>query len=203
MGRLEKLNIVISAFLVVLGLAAAPPVSAQEKKPNILVIMGDDVGWFNIGAYDRGIMSGKTPNLDKLADLDGYNQMAMLTGTGPSARHELFYFAGPHLGAIRIDDFKYQFIQQPYGWPGEKVTTDMPSVINIRQDPFERTSMLRGETTNTGAFGYGNEFFAREFWRFVVVHQTVTKLAMTAMDCPPMQDQLPSIWMPSKRKSRK
>ena len=41
---------------------------AQEKrKPNILVIMGDDVGWFNIGAYHQGIMSGKTPNLDKLA----------------------------------------------------------------------------------------------------------------------------------------
>src|SRR5258706_12421742 len=37
------------------------------KNPNILVIMGDDVGWFNIGAYHRGIMSGKTPNLDKLA----------------------------------------------------------------------------------------------------------------------------------------
>ena len=37
------------------------------KKPNILFIMGDDVGWFNIGAYHRGIMSGKTPNLDKLA----------------------------------------------------------------------------------------------------------------------------------------
>jgi arylsulfatase A-like enzyme len=43
------------------------PTSA-DKKPNILVIMGDDVGWFNIGAYHRGIMSGKTPNLDKLAD---------------------------------------------------------------------------------------------------------------------------------------
>ena len=37
------------------------------KKPNIIVIMGDDVGWFNVGAYHRGIMSGKTPNLDKLA----------------------------------------------------------------------------------------------------------------------------------------
>lgn len=45
----------------------AMPAAAQEKKPNILVIMGDDVGWFNIGAYHRGMMSGKTPNLDKLA----------------------------------------------------------------------------------------------------------------------------------------
>src|SRR5262245_39964047 len=45
------------------GKAAQP----SGKKPNIVFIMGDDVGWFNIGAYHRGIMSGKTPNLDKLA----------------------------------------------------------------------------------------------------------------------------------------
>ena len=37
------------------------------QRPNIVFIMGDDVGWFNVGAYHRGMMSGKTPNLDKLA----------------------------------------------------------------------------------------------------------------------------------------
>src|SRR5262249_38742379 len=47
--------------------AAARVQKDSGKKPNILVIMGDDVGWFNIGAYHRGMMSGKTPNLDKLA----------------------------------------------------------------------------------------------------------------------------------------
>ncbi len=120
--------------------------------------------------------------------LDGYDQMALLTGKGPSARHELFYFGGPHLGAIRIDDFKFQFIQQPYGWPGEKVTTDMPTIVNIRQDPFERTPSIRGETLNSLGGGYMNDFYAREFWRFVVVQQTVGKLAMTAVDYPPMQD---------------
>ena len=52
---------------VVIALFGAHVAWAQDKKPNILVIMGDDVGWFNIGAYHRGIMSGKTPNLDKLA----------------------------------------------------------------------------------------------------------------------------------------
>src|SRR5262245_54537550 len=45
----------------------AAPNKAAAKQPNIVVIMGDDVGWFNIGAYHQGIMSGKTPNLDKLA----------------------------------------------------------------------------------------------------------------------------------------
>ena len=48
-------------------LAQAQQPAASGRPPNILVIMGDDVGWFNIGAYHRGIMSGKTPNLDKLA----------------------------------------------------------------------------------------------------------------------------------------
>jgi len=81
--------------------------------------------------------------------LDGYNQMDLLTGEGPSARREIFYFAGPHLGALRIDDFKYQFFVQPNGWPGEKTTTDMPSIINIRQDPFERTPSINAETLHT------------------------------------------------------
>ncbi len=119
--------------------------------------------------------------------LDGYNQMDLLTGKGPSKRHEIFYFGGPHLGAVRIDDFKFQFYQQPWGWPGEKITTDMPTMVNIRQDPFERTPMIRGESFNNGAGGYINDFFAREFWRFVLVQQYVAKLAMTAIDYPPMQ----------------
>ena len=55
------------ALLFVALALVAGPTFAQDKKPNIIFIMGDDVGWFNIGAYHRGIMSGKTPNLDKLA----------------------------------------------------------------------------------------------------------------------------------------
>jgi len=50
--------------LVSTALTAGPAQAQNDKKPNILVIMGDDVGWFNVGAYRRGIMSGKTPNLD-------------------------------------------------------------------------------------------------------------------------------------------
>src|SRR5512134_1427485 len=53
------------AVAIGLALLAGPALAAD--KPNILVIMGDDIGWFNIGAYHRGMMAGKTPNLDKLA----------------------------------------------------------------------------------------------------------------------------------------
>ncbi|MFZ0402625.1 MAG: arylsulfatase [Pseudolabrys sp.] len=119
--------------------------------------------------------------------LDGYNQMDLITGKGPSKRHEIFYFGGAELGAVRLDDFKFSFYQQPFGWPGEKTTTDMPVMVNIRQDPFERTPNIRGQSPNTGSFGYGNDFFAREFWRFVMVQQYVGKLAETAINYPPMQ----------------
>src|SRR2546430_17232250 len=47
--------------------SAVAPAQAQDKKPNILFIMGDDIGMWNIGAYHRGMMAGRTPNLDKIA----------------------------------------------------------------------------------------------------------------------------------------
>src|SRR5215813_10579790 len=68
---IRSLNRLIVGTAAALFLAASPilisSAQAQQQKPNILVIMGDDVGWFNIGAYHRGIMAGKTPNLDQLA----------------------------------------------------------------------------------------------------------------------------------------
>ena len=59
----------LGALLATLLVAIAPGlVPAAESKPNIVVIMGDDIGMWNIGAYHRGVMAGRTPNIDKLAD---------------------------------------------------------------------------------------------------------------------------------------
>src|SRR6478609_12085756 len=44
-----------------------PPDPKPAPHPNIILIMGDDIGWFNIGAYHQGIMAGRTPHLDRLA----------------------------------------------------------------------------------------------------------------------------------------
>jgi arylsulfatase len=48
-------------------LAVATPATAQQQRPNVIMIMGDDIGWNNIGVYNQGIMAGRTPNLDQLA----------------------------------------------------------------------------------------------------------------------------------------
>lgn len=117
--------------------------------------------------------------------LDGYNQLEMLTGKGPSARHEIFYFGESTLGAVRVDDFKYRFIDQPDGWLGTKTNVDVPYLTNLRLDPFERAGWPENGS-KSGSLQYF-DWFKFEFWRFVFVQQQVAKLAMTAIDFPPMQ----------------
>ena len=116
--------------------------------------------------------------------LDGYNQMDMLAGKGPSKREEVFYFAESTLGAVRIGDWKYVFIEQPDGWPGDKIKLNMPLIHNLRRDPFERYS---DRNWAIGSSDYMMSFYAREFWRFTFVQQRVAALAKTAIEYPPMQ----------------
>jgi arylsulfatase len=116
--------------------------------------------------------------------LDGYNQLDLLTARGPTKRNEIWYFAESNLGGLRLNEFKYRFIDQPDGWPGPKVAINMPILENIKQDPFER---LPVSNLLEGSPAYFNDFYAREFWRFVYVQQKVGELAKTALEFPPMQ----------------
>src|SRR5208283_4618692 len=116
--------------------------------------------------------------------LDGYNQMEMLAGKGPSKRHEIFYITESTLGAVRIDDYKYRFTDQPNGWLGATQKVDWPILVNLRLDPFERTGMYNGK--DNGSIAYYN-WFAYEFWRFVFVQQEVGQAAQTLIEFPPMQ----------------
>ena len=74
-------------FALAVGLALGILASAQaaDKKPNILIIWGDDIGQFNISAYNMGMMGYKTPNIDRLAKegalfTDFYGQQSCTAG---------------------------------------------------------------------------------------------------------------------------
>lgn len=61
------------------------PATAQQKKPNILVIWGDDIGQFNVSAYNMGMMGYRTPNIDSIARdgavfTDWYGQQSCTAG---------------------------------------------------------------------------------------------------------------------------
>lgn len=59
-------------------------------KPNVLLILADDIGWFDVGAYHRGIMGTKTPNIDRIAAegallTDAYAQASCTAGARRSS----------------------------------------------------------------------------------------------------------------------
>jgi arylsulfatase A-like enzyme len=149
---------------IISGLDWFPTFVAAAGNPNIVdeLKKGKEIGGMNYKVH-----------------LDGYDQTDLITGKGPSARHEVFYFAEGTLGAVRLDDFKYRFIDQPGGWLGGTIKPDLPILTNLRLDPFERTGFA-------GSMEYF-EWFKFQFWRFVYVQQEVGKLAQTAIEFPPMQ----------------
>src|SRR5262245_60790472 len=81
--RMTRWSVLLATIATVT--MAAAPASAQQPKPNILVIMGDDIGIWNISAYNRGQMGYRTPNIDRIANegaifTDYYGQQSCTAG---------------------------------------------------------------------------------------------------------------------------
>src|SRR5258708_28521800 len=77
----RALAFVWAAWAVILS----PLAAAAQQPPNILVIMGDDIGYWNISAYNRGQMGYRTPNIDRIANegailTDYYGQQSCTAG---------------------------------------------------------------------------------------------------------------------------
>src|SRR5215471_11538853 len=77
---LRFVQIVVSSFVFATAMSA----SAADKKPNIVVLFGDDIGMWNLGAYTHGMM-GRTPNIDRIAKegilfTDHYGQPSCTAG---------------------------------------------------------------------------------------------------------------------------
>ena len=85
---MNTLTRIIVALFALMTMLFAPAAMAQEEsasKPNIVVIWGDDVGWFNISAYNNGMMGYRTPNIDRIANegalyTDWYGEQSCTAG---------------------------------------------------------------------------------------------------------------------------
>jgi arylsulfatase len=131
------------------------------------------------------LLTGMTLNgTDYKVHLDGYNQIDLLKGAGPSKRQEIWYFANATLGALRLDNFKYYFVEQGEGidaFTGPILPVGAPGIVNLKIDPFERTLSVQDVPAAT------QDFYLYEFWRFVYVQDVVGKFAQTFIDFPPQQ----------------
>jgi arylsulfatase len=80
-----KLISAIIIGLVILVFTSMRALAANSDKPNILVIWGDDIGYWNISAYNQGMMGYETPNIDRIANegmlfTDAYGQQSCTAG---------------------------------------------------------------------------------------------------------------------------
>jgi hypothetical protein len=64
----RKLWLGLLAGAAAVSMASAPASAQQQQKPNILFIMGDDIGFMQPSIYHRGLMVGETPNIDRIGN---------------------------------------------------------------------------------------------------------------------------------------
>ena len=93
MQYLKKFSLGGIALIALLALIAGPA-AAQQQKPNILFIMGDDIGWMQPSIYHRGLMVGETPNIDRIGQegaifMDYYAEQSCTAGRNA-------FFTGMH-----------------------------------------------------------------------------------------------------------
>lgn len=120
-------NIVVG-ILFIIHLLTTPTTWAKDDKPNILIIMGDDIGWFNISYINRGMMNFSTPNIDRIAKggmffTDAYAEQsctagrsALITGQHPFRTGLLRVgMPGADLG-IQPEDPTLATLLRPHGY---------------------------------------------------------------------------------------
>ena len=102
------------------------------------------------------------------------------------------------LGAVRIGDWKYTFIDQPDGWPGGNVKLNMPTITNLRRDPFERYRTPTGRSARRTT-----SCLLRPRVLALCLRATAGRGTRANGDrFPPMQKGRRSISMQSRRRSR-
>src|SRR5512139_2974749 len=114
--------------------ATAPGQAADKKKPNIVVLWGDDIGYWNISAYNQGMMGYKTPNIDRIARegalfTDWYGQQSCTAGRSSFITGQV----GFRTGMLKV------------GLPGAKEGLQARDVTNAE--------LLKARGYKTGQFG--------------------------------------------------
>ena len=148
--------------------------SGEDWMPTLLAAAGEP------GVKEKLLTGYQANGRDFKVHLDGYDQTALLTGTGPGTRDELFYFdAGGNLNALRYKDWKLSFtimegtINEAY-----RKTPSWPIISNLRMDPFE-------VTMDSALY---IRWYADQMWMFVPAQQIVGKFLATFKEFPQRQE---------------
>ena len=78
---------------------------ADGRKPNILILWGDDIGWWNISHNSRGQMGYRTPNIDRVANEGAVLHRLLRAAKLHGRPRRIYYRAKPH--PYRSDQSRY------------------------------------------------------------------------------------------------
>jgi arylsulfatase len=151
-------------------------VSLQDWMPTLLAAAGEaEIKQKLLTGHQIGARTYKV-------HLDGYNQLPLLTGAGPSARQEMFYFTDDgDLAALRYGNWKVHFmIQENHGfgvWERGFTPLRLPMLFNLRSDPYERA---------TESFEH-NRWRVERAFALVPAQAYVGRFLATFRDFPPRQ----------------
>jgi len=188
----------LAALAAVLLCAAAPASHAADKPPNILVIFGDDIGMWNVGAYTHGMM-GRTPNIDRIAKegalfTDHYGQPSCTAGRAAFIMGQLPVRTGmttvgipgstrgiqkeaPTLAEV-LKSAGYNTAQ----FGKNQTYPSVPYVFNLLMDPMEKMDPESHE------WGYiGRKFVAEKLWAPTAASRFLQAHLKSLQEFPPRQ----------------
>ena len=118
----------------------------------------------------------KVGGRDYKVHLDGYDQTAMLTGQGKSARREFFFYGENNMNAVRVDHWKMHLALKN-DWLGSRQVLDGGMIIDIKLDPFERTPETNGHLL----------WMKEKSWVLPVAMPHLMKFQKSMQEFPPRQ----------------
>ena len=147
-------------------------ISHEDWMPTLLAAAGEP------GVKEKLLDGHRAAGKRFNVHLDGYDQTAMLSGEGPSARKEIFYFdAGGNLNALRYNDWKLHWtVMEGSIAEAYRKTPSWPLIINLRMDPYE---------VSPDSAMYLRQFYADQMWTFVPAQAIVSEFLATFEDYPP------------------
>ena len=139
MGTTKKVLLGLMALLTVV-MASSAPATAQQQKPNIVFIMGDDIGCMQPSIYHRGLMVGETPNIDRIGNEGAIFMDYVAMQSCTSGRNAFFTGMYP----LRTGMIPPQLPGSPsYLQPGTPALAEVPARSRlhdrrVRQEPSRR-----------------------------------------------------------------
>ncbi len=142
----------------------------EDWLPTLMAAVGQpDAKEKLLGEYKAG------GNVYQRIHLDGFDQTDLLTGRGPSARKEFYYFTETKLHGVRYGDWKFLFVKQDKWFNGVQQNIITPQLTNLKLDPFERFEEARGY----------DEWQAHRAWTYHPAFNQVGVLIQSLKDYPP------------------